>query len=184
MDWRKRRMTPKELLSIVKQNRLLGSEKPRFDICTLKIDPKPCLSSEGVRQALQDFHPEQGWLCFQSKLTRFLPNEPLPDAGVLLYGEVKNKDGSSLHIQQDGEGGWILTYYHEQSNGDTYLAENVLLIAETYPDDPRNTRYDLKYRVFWGALDYGQEDDDGQGWRQIAAAFNGFEKIEQKVNPE
>jgi len=177
-------MTPAALLSIVKKNRLLGAEEPRFDICSLNIDPESCAAPEAVREALQDFDPEEGWLCFQSALKRFLKGELLPDAGVILYGEVKGKDGRSLHIQQDGEGGWVLTYYHEQSGGDTHLAEDVFLIAEAYPDDPKNTRYDLKYRVYWGDSDYGKKDDDGQGWRQIAAAFFGFEKIEQKTNPE
>lgn len=143
------------------------------------IDTKTCATPELVRQELQEFDPEQGWLCFQSKLTRFFQDEPLPDAGVILYGEVKGKDGRSLHIQQDGEGGWILSYYHEHKNGDRHLTEDMTLIAEAYPSDPPNTRYDLNYRVYWGGTDYKQEEDDGQGWRQIAAAFTGFKKVKK-----
>lgn len=177
-------MTSAELLGLVKRYKLLGAEIPRFNICTLKIDAKTCISPGAVRQELKVFAPIQGWLCFQSKLIRFLQGESLPDEGVILYGEVKGKDGRSLSIQQNGEGGWIMTYYDEQSDGDSHLAENVRLISETHPSDPENTRYDLNYRVYWGDGDYDQEEDDGQGWRQIAAAFDGFEKIKRKIKPE
>jgi len=172
-------MTSAELLVIVGQNDLLGSEPSTFETRALQIKPKICAAPEAVRQALQEFHPEQGWLCFQSALKRFLKGEPVPDAGVILYGEVKGRNGSSLHIQQNGEGGWILTYYDEQRDGDAFLAENVVLIAENHPDDPMNVRYDVKYRIYWGGSGYGQQDDDGHGWRQVAAAFAGFERVEK-----
>lgn len=176
-------MTAADLLRLVERHKLLGAEVPQFDTCTLKMDAKVYATPEAVRQELKAFGPVEGWLCFQSKITRFLQGEPLIYHGVVLYGEVKGKDGRSLHIQQDGKGGWILTNY-EQENGDAHLAEDVRLIAEAHPGDPKHARYDLRYRIYWGGADYEQEEDDGQGWRQIAAAFSGFEKVENKANLE
>ncbi len=82
---------------------------------------------EKVKQALKDFQPQQGWLCFQSAVVPFKKGE-LPDKGTILYGEVKDKKHQALHIQQNGNGGWLLTTYQQQA-GDTHLVEYTQLLS-------------------------------------------------------
>jgi hypothetical protein len=155
----KPQMKPQELLNHITDDlkTALGGELPQ--LCHLERTTRQCQQPDEVKQALKDFQPQQGWLCFQSTIVPFKKGE-LPDKGTILYGEVKGKNRQALHIQQNGNGGWLLTTFQEQE-GDTHLVEYTQLLGEF--DDF------LHYRVFW------QQDGD-QGYRPICAAFNGFFK--------
>ncbi|MCP4702799.1 MAG: hypothetical protein GY862_38960 [Gammaproteobacteria bacterium] len=159
-----------ELLEIVEQNNLLDGEI-KFRPCILEVTPESCADAEQVRQQIKTFAPEQGWLCFQSKVRRFLTAESFtlaPDTEIILYGELKGKDGRALHIRQDGMGGWKLAYFSSRE-GDRHLREETVLLAETNPDVLGEARQNLKYLLYW-------TQDGAQGWRQAAAAFNGFKE--------
>jgi len=162
-------MNPQELLNIITDDlkTALGGKLPQ--LCHLERATRQCQQPDEVKQALKDFQPQQGWLCFQSAVVPFKKDEELPDKGTILYGEVKGKNRQALHIQQNGNGGWLLTTFQEQDttfqepDADTHLVEYTQLLSEF--DDLGH----LHYRVFW-------QQDGEQGYRPICAAFNGFFK--------
>lgn len=153
-------MEPEELLNHLTEDlkTVLGGQLPQ--LCRLERQSSHYQQPDEVKQALKDFHPQEGWLCFQSTITHFINGE-LPDKGILLYGEVKSTDNKSLHIRQSGtDGSWLLTTYQEEP-GNTHLVEITQLLGEF--DHPG----DLRYRVYW-------QPDGEQGYRKIGAAFDGF----------
>ncbi len=154
-------MKPPELLDLIIDDlqTALGGKLPQ--LCHLERSTRQCQQPDEVKQVLKNFQPEEGWLCFQSSVAFFKKGE-LPNKGTILYGEVKGKNRRALHIQQNGNGGWLLTTLQEQE-GNTHMVEYTKLLGEF--DDPG----DLHYRVFWQA-------DAEQGYRPICAAFNGFLK--------
>lgn len=145
------KMTPEILHNYIKE---LG-----LKLCHLERRTLNHQEAEKVKQALKDFQPQEGWLCFQSTVTHF-KNGKLPDEGIILYGEVKAADNKALHIQQDGNGSWRVTTYQQQA-GKSHLVESTQLLGEF--EEIGN----LRYRVYWA-------NDGEQGYRQICAAFNGF----------
>jgi len=158
-------------MSVIGKDKVFGTAST-LSCCDLSITPNTsCTTPEDVLKALQVFAPTQGWLCLQDDVYRFLDAQSLPDSGIVFYGEVCN-DEASLHIQQRGDGTWILTTYQQQA-GETLLMERTQLIGEEFQADG-HTRYDLQYRVYWGNAESLSITDDGQGWRQVAAVFTGF----------
>lgn len=153
-------MQPQELLNHIKNLDLTG--KPP-QLCHLKHNTVQYQNPDEVKTALKEFQPQQGWLCFQDTITYF-KNSDLPDAGVILYGEVKSSNNKALHIQPNNTGGWLLTTYQEQ-NGDTHLVETTQLLDEF------NESGNLAYRIYW-------QSDGEQGYRPICAAFAGFKNKE------
>lgn len=114
-----------------------------------------------------------GWLYFQhtlwhSKSDISLPTQFDKEAGYLLYGELVSEDNqNSLHIRQDGQGGWIVTEFSEIDGGKTHLVETIRLLGEFEKVG------DLKYRVYWSF------DSENNMYRQTAARFYGFDKAEK-----
>jgi hypothetical protein len=153
------KMKPTELLENLKKLDLGKALK----LCALKLTTVPYQQAAEVKQALEKFQPQQGWLCFQDTVTYF-KNSDLPDEGVILYGEVKSNNNKVLHIQPNNTGGWLLTTYQEQA-GETHLVESTQLLGEF--EDSGN----LAYKVYW-------QNDGEQGYRPICAAFAGFKKQE------
>lgn len=162
----------------------------------LKLEPKPChlilkpqsyQTPEKVLEMVKNFAPEQGWLCFQSNVEYFCQQDfcehkSLPDSGLLLYGEVVNAQGQSLHIREDGEGGWILTEFEETEGDDflveerTFLGEKQLFLKKTEEQQFLGEKQlflektdvpKLLYRVYW-------QYDEKHGYRQFSACFKGF----------
>ncbi|HIE02315.1 MAG TPA: hypothetical protein EYP59_18875 [Thiotrichaceae bacterium] len=159
-------MQPKELLPILSQLKNVdGLEKlDKLRPCRLKWPPKSDTTSdpEEVRQKIKEFAPEQGWLCFQSKVDYFRELAKMSFSGILLYGEVvKKATNQSLHIREEGQNGWILTYF-EETKGEQYLVENTVFCGEKELAPNK-----LRYRVYW-------QHDEKQGYRQLGARFNGF----------
>ena len=152
-------MQPSELLKILPKLKIKGQENLQF--CGLEREPEPCFTPEKVEAQVNAFEPIQGWLCFQSKIEHFCKGQTMPYTGILLYGEVVNAAGKSLHIREDGQGGWILTTFTE-TEGDKYLVETKEFLGEKKlaPDK-------LCYRVYW-------QCHEKHGYHQFAARFIGF----------
>lgn len=137
-------------------------------LCRVEAFPKSVADQTQVKTILRTFAPDQGWLCFQSRVDRFLPGEDLPDQGILLNGEVTAPSGESLHIRQDGDGSWVLTRFVEQApdeRGATHLVEEVTFLGE--PLARFEPTQDLCYRRYWGY-------DPDFGYRPVLARFVGF----------
>lgn len=128
---------------------------------------------EQLWQAIIDFKPLEGWLCFQSDVKKVVA-EKLPELtdelGWLLNGELVNAEGSSLHIWQAGSG-WQATQLTEQAagTGDDCLVETTELLSKD-----SNEEY-LRYRVYW------KKDLGGiQGFQRFSSRFVGFVSEENK----
>ena len=159
-------MNPETLRGyLVKLQRRLGTAPA---LCRVETFTKSVTDPSGVRKFLRAFAPKQGWLCFQSRIERFLPGEDLPDHGILLYGEVVSLADQSLHIRQNGGGGWILTRFVEQALDEreaTHLVEEITFLGETL--ERFGPPKDLRYRRYWG-------HDPDFGYRPLLARFAGF----------
>jgi hypothetical protein len=121
-----------------------------------------------VWNRLSELRPSQGWLLFQSHQVPFTNGlvEPKPEWGVLLaaeaYGETAGAS-TSIALEQDGRGGWVLTRYTHAQEGDHLYDE---------PDQLAHTRgrpgpSKLRYRRYWRL-------DPELGYVQAVACFTGF----------
>ena len=170
-------MQPTELLNTVlpKLSTITGlpdNFHHKWTLCDLKIASELCKTPEAVIEKIEAFAPKQGWLCFQSEVAYFCQqdfckNHSIPSHGIILYGEVVN-DQSSLHIREEGQGGWILTELTE-TQGDEYLVERKRFLGEgkVLPGGKRLSPDKLYYRIYW-------QHDKEYGYRQFAARFTGF----------
>ncbi len=129
---------------------------------------------EALKKAVTDFHPTQGWLCFQSAV-RYVPSDVQSGApvlsqftsdGYLLNAELANSAGESLHVRQTGVR-WALTLFtasgvsKESNGGEAFLADTV---------DFNAANKDLgvvRYQRLWQA-------QEKIGFAPIAARFLGF----------
>ena len=137
-----------------------------LDIATHELD-----DPDAVWQRLTAFAPDSGWLCFQSRVADIRPGHdlprPSPDNGVLLSAECHNsRSGHSLHLRQNGRGGWLVSEFHPGS-GEPCLSEEVQRVAHQAQDSDANTPRRLRYRRCWTL--------NGDGARQQAAYFIGFD---------
>ena len=113
--------------------------------------------------------PRQGWLLFQSAQMPFMDGLPerQPDWGVPLAAEAyTTRDDATISIalEQDGRGGWILTTYTHEGQGESFYDETKHLAHNQSLTGPGK----LNYRRYWCY-------DQHQGYVQAVACFIGFE---------
>lgn len=141
-----------------------------IDTKPIHCDPlQPAESAAIIDQAIRDFAPTAGWLCYQSQVIRLGLDETQDerdDRGLLLSGELVNGNPASLHIRQNGSGGWLLTYFTPDT-GDRYLTDTLSLLAFERDPERRSNPTRLRYRRYWAL-------DPVHGVRQVAACFIGF----------
>lgn len=141
-----------------------GVSIPR--LCDLTVSTKELDDPTHLRQSLEDYKPIEGWVCWQSAVTYFQKGDlTYPEEEWLLYGEMA-KPGSSLHIRENGEGGWLVTQVDESENPDSgdFAVTTTDLLGESNRA-PKN----LCYHIFW-------QDIDRDGFRQVSSRFCGFTK--------
>ena len=103
-----------------------------------------------------------GWVCTaESQKVNLLPAE-MPENGYTLHAEVANGD-SSLHIRQDGKGGWTLTTLQQTSDPDDGLLYDSTLLV-------RGDQQDLGYTVCCTP----EGDPEAPSLRPTTARFTGF----------
>jgi hypothetical protein len=142
-----------------------------MSIAALEADPADYDHPDAVYHHLQAFAPEQGWLCFQSVVAEFWRAADLPSPsgqnGVILSGECVNTAGESLHVRQNGRGGWRVTCYRPHA-GEKYLYDTVTLIAHEPSAQQLHNPKRLRYHRYWKL-------EPNHGMRPFAACFIGFE---------
>ena len=116
----------------------------------------PAAADEYIRA----FGADQGWVCFQSRVRWFTPGDPFPQDGTVLSAELAAGPEHSLHLRQDGAGGWLAVRF-STGTGEPFLAEQTRILSE--PPELGA----LCYQVLW------QHDPD-RGYRAVAARFTGF----------
>ena len=128
--------------------------------------------AEKLDQYLRDAKPQQGWICYQSDIKRFIQNEDMPKrnekTGYILNAEFVLDTKHSLHIHM-AEQGWILNSIEEQAGND--LIENTHYLAMPAKDADEetmgNVKQLLKYRVLW-------MHDNENGYQPSHYRFTGF----------
>jgi hypothetical protein len=143
---------------------------------SIQADPmSPEAGAAKLDRQVADFAPDSGWLCFQSEVLRIhdgqLPG-PDEDRGLPLSGELVNGAGESLHLRQNGRGGWIVTRFTPEQ-GKEYLVDDCSLIAHESNPERRRDPGQLCYRRYWCL-------DPHHGVRQAAARFIGFIGLEEE----
>jgi hypothetical protein len=147
--------------------RVAGSQRRLPDMSPGSVDIRSerLQDPDAVLDALRGFAPVQGWITYQSHESAFFDGlpEPEPDWGLPLAGECVDAAGVSLHLRQDGAGGWRLTRYTHRPEGEG-LCDTVEHLASLYPM-ARSSRY----RRYW-------QVDAEHGVETRAACFIGFVK--------
>jgi hypothetical protein len=130
---------------------------------SLKLESKTLDSLAEVYAEMDHLAPVAGWIGYQSGNQHF-NKQPLAiktDYGVLLNAEMTNGHGASLHVRNNGRGGWIVTHYHYKA-GSEYLADRVEHIAS------HDALGKVKYLRFW------QQTENGLGLNPVFACFTSF----------
>lgn len=185
-------MTPEALLHLYQA--LKGLDLPEMRLARLGMTANRLSEPGKVIDALSAFAPIAGWACLQSRVVHWPdrdaaaapdPSTETPDmrellrdqgqgAGLLLSAEAVDGDDNSLHIRQDGRGGWRVTYFNA-GESDTYLEDDVELIRHRNAPQARRQPGRLCYRRYWAV-----EPDSAHGVRQLAARFVGFTADQSK----
>ena len=115
---------------------------------------------EDVRDRIRDFDSLSGWIQTTSHV---VPSEQLHRAeGHILCAELANHS-ESLHVRQDGTGGWIVCQM-ETIDGDGLICEKEFLARKPFGT--------LRYQVAWQQT----ETEDGfDEWRPYVARLVHFE---------
>lgn len=170
-------MTLEELRDAYRRFREDQDGLPEMDLARVLITPTPVPAdpfdpqpgSKHLAEEIAHFAPDAGWLCYQSKVVEVKDGNLAGNQdglGLILSGELTNAAGESLHIRQDGRGGWLVSRF-TPDQGDCYLADiQRLIVHAPHQDQPRRARY-LRYRRYW-------KQDEHHGVRQHAACFIGF----------
>ncbi len=161
-------MNAKRLQEIMKG---LGLNMENMETCSLNDRHENLTSHKQLRASLNDFvtrFPQaQGWLCFQSCIRHFRGG-PLPDEGLIRYGELAGDNGNTLLVRPNLNSGWRLIYLTEQQ-GDSLLGEEVTHLGREKAPDGSPGPGDPKYRRYWAW-------DKEVGYRAVAARFIGFQE--------
>ena len=172
-------MKPEELIEflpdgITAEPQCLYTEQQRTD------DP------EKLATIIKQFQPKDGWIVLQSNVIYFYDNnlidieqkdgifncilDPKPKeelAGYFINAEMVNDDNKSLHIVEDGDGGWIITSYQqdEVNNTPNTVMDKVSLLGKQRLDATRQPR--INYQRYW-------MHDTDKGYHIKAARFMGY----------
>lgn len=129
-------------------------ENPVFRPGLITVDPKRLDDPDEVRARLDGFDALTGWVQTTSDVKPF---DRLHEAqGHVLCAELAGPS-TSLHVRQDGRGGWIVSTM-ETTDGDGLVTEKEFFTRRSYGN--------LHYQVCWKL----QDTMDGfEEWRPYAA---------------
>lgn len=189
-------MSPQELLT--RYRALPGTlELPAMGIARLAIGTHTLREPDAVVEALAQLPPVAGWACLQSRVIHWeagtsgtaqpgstataadasdrargigerLRSAQTDGGGLLLSAEAIDDNGHSLHVRQDGRGGWRVIRFTPDA-GDTYLTDQIALLRHRNDPGKRRNPGKLHYQRYWAV-----EPDSAHGVRQLAARFIGF----------
>ena len=116
-------------------------------------------------------NPQQGWICYQSVVQRFMEEETLPErdetTGYLLNAEFVLDNDRSLHIRM-AETGWIVNIIKKQTGHDLLEKTHYLAMPEKESEETMgNFKQRLNYHVIWTL-------DNDNGYQPSNYRFTGF----------
>lgn len=137
----------------------LFSEEERSSALTmerglLQIEPQELQTPAEVQQALVHFAPDQGWI---QTTNQVLPGDQFARIHTPVLSAEVVRDSRSLHIRQNGQGGWLLVTM-ETIDGDGLIME--------HPVFGRKPFKTLTYHVGWRLE---ETTDKLKEWRPYAA---------------
>ncbi|MGB1108957.1 MAG: hypothetical protein ACPG4N_01295 [Gammaproteobacteria bacterium] len=140
---------------VQEDQRTPGWMQPAMDIYAMEavrfsIDARRVTQDE-AESALAAFDAQQGWICRQSSLDVFQTTHKRPNpntGGVLLSAElVASDDRHSLHLRQDGHGGWIISDIREADLAGPDALDGLMHTTCQIGTNPVEGW--LLYRVYW-----------------------------------
>lgn len=151
------------LRAIASDAKLPELESKAYD---LSVKTETLKEVEAVYAALDNFNPSSGWIDYQSGKQSFLkpPLEINTSYDMLLNAEMANGSNASLHVRYSGQGGWLVTHYDYNSEGDDYLADTVKHFASFDKDGKTRLQYLRFWKIQEGVL----------GVSPVFACFTGF----------
>ena len=112
-----------------------------------------------VSEAIRNFTPSEGWLCFTDRVVLLDALEV--DTGILLSAELVNEN-KSLHIRQQGDG-WVGWFYSCDSNSES----KGILVEQSFLGTRKTQGKKLCYQTFWTEDNYGS-------LQPVISRFSGF----------
>lgn len=125
--------------------------------------------ASALHKMIEDFKPQEGWLCLTDKVVMIPAECTLPVSGIILSGELVC-GSKSLHIRQ-AENGWSCRVIERRSAGDQIMYE------QTFLSIPGRGNIKLKYETYW------KIDADVAGravYQPHVSRFAGFEVTAKK----
>jgi len=153
----------------------------------LKTTQQRTKQPDELAKIIQAFQPNDGWVVLQSDVIYFYDNN---------LGELNQQDGifncivnsnsgetslkghfinaemvnassdQSLHIVEDGEGGWIITTYHEEADAEpNTLMDKSHLLAKKRHEAGKQPK--INYSRYW-------KHSPNKGYHILAARFTGY----------
>ena len=139
---------------------------------------------EKLATIIKQFQPKDGWIVLQSNVIYFYDNnlinieqkgsifnctlDPKPKeelAGCFINAEMVNKNDESLHIVEDGDGGWIITNYRETDDTPNTLMDKISLLGKQRIDAKKQPK--IHYCRYW-------TNSKDKGYHIKAARFMGY----------
>ena len=172
---------------ILDQLEQLESVKKDNKLSTGRLNPDPVSMTNHpeLLERINTFLPADGWISYQSSVEQFQSMSVLPDitneTGLILQAELVQTGDSkkSLHIRQNGTGGWIINTITQIENNDT---ETGILEKSKYitmPSRENKTEGCLHYQTYW------QLNENGEGYqknlsRLVKIEINDVESDQEK----
>ena len=171
-------MTPEEIVGYLPDE---IKAEPKY-LCT-----EQQRSNDPVELAniIKQFKPKDGWLVLQSHIVYFYDNnlidldekdgiftctlDPKPEEeleGYFINAEMVNKDKKSLHIVEDGDGGWLITKYREENDKTPNTLMDKVSLLGKQRINPKN-QPKINYRRYW-------VHSKDKGYHIKAARFMGY----------
>jgi len=159
-------MMPEQILKVIPDSTTTKLERKFLEIMVEKITDNAALTDKVNNLNA----PPCGWLTFQGEVIFFSASTPLvlpADSGLLLNGEIVVSKEQSLHIREDGQGGWLATTFTEhEKTGEEVLSQSCKLLATGNKQNPKLFPA-LLYNRYWKHL-------ESFGYHQYCARFTGF----------
>lgn len=144
-----------------------GAEAPDYAPTRLTVNARTLTELQAVRQAVEAFAPQAGWIMYASK-TECWPGEWKEEHGPVLHAEFAKGETQSLHVRYTN-GAWSLVEFTE-GEGETVLAHSCHFEAVAGFRTGSAAISGLDYRV------YHREEQPEWGLRPFQARFVGFER--------
>ncbi len=171
-------MTPEKLIDYLPDG---IKAEPKY----LCIEQERTNDPEKLAAIIKQFQPKDGWLVLQSDVIYFYDNnligldqndgiftctlDPMPKeelSGYFINAEMVNNDNKSLHIVEDGDGGWIITrYWEETDKTPNTVMDKVSLLGKQKINATSQPR--IHYCRYW-------EHSKNKGYHIKAARFMGY----------